>query len=268
MPETNINKLFFKQKDFQLFYSFVNDFEIESLKKDVFELEECILNYTLKIDDGSFFPLPYSTIRTDFENNENSLVNYLKSVNEFNSILKSNNLNSLKKIIEKIKLTFSAKILEIDEHQMLPIGVRILNSKKKGIDIHCENAFLNQLNEPFKQKIIEKIDLENAISIYIKLEEAEIGGELIVFEYEWKDVKIELNKTSYEERHDMEGSIFTSRGWAKRKTNKLEVSSGNLIAFRAAQIWHAVNKIEGEKNRVTIGCFIAKGKDGNNYFWA
>jgi len=50
---------------------------------------------------------------------------------------------------------------------MLPKAIRLLYENKNGIDIHCENAFLNQLSDSFKLNISKKIDLENALSFFV-----------------------------------------------------------------------------------------------------
>jgi hypothetical protein len=266
--KNDILELLNRKKNLFLFSSFLSDDQIIEIKNEIEKLIPLLEKYTLNLIDGSFLPLPYSTIRSDQQTQENTFDTYIESKIAFNNTIQHKNLKTIQLFIEKIKQIFDAEILEIDGKELLPLGIRILNTNQLGIDIHCENAFLNQLDANFRKKMYEKIDLENAISLYLTIQEAEDGGELLLFGHEWETVKFELNKTSYEERHDIGGSIFTNRGYDKPKVSIHKFSNGDLTTFRAAQIWHSINKIDGNKKRITMGCFIARGKDNKCYLWA
>ena len=62
--------------------------------------------------------------------------------------------------------------------------------------------------------------------------------------------------------------IATVAALAFENNKSIELDNGDTIIFRAAQIWHAINRIEGAKDRITLGCFIAQGYDKNLYYWS
>lgn len=237
----------------------LNDFEkdLQDFPKD------------LNLEDGYFFPLPYSSIRMDHGNKQDVFKAYKDSYINLSQVV-SAPLNQIsKRFIEIIEKEGDCKpLLVFDNIKLNPMGFRVLFSNKQGIDIHCENAFLNQLELKFKKQLFEKVDLENAISLFVTISAPDIGGGLTIFDKEWETVKINMNETSYEERHDSEGAMFVNRQLSKPKRYKHPCKTGEAIVFRAAQMWHGIEKIEGSKERISMGCFIAKGKDGAYYYWA
>lgn len=265
----DISSLIAGRNDLLIIEDFIAEEALNPLQKEIKELQkDTPSEYKLEMSDGTFFPLPYSTIRSDQESQHNRRIDYFKSANFFKDYLESKS-PSLKLLQERIETTFGLRNLKIgNDSDMLKIATRLLYQSKNGIDIHCENAFLNQLEDNFKQEMYAKIDLENALSFFVVIEAAETGGELVLYNHVWQDVQIEINKSSYFERHDEEGSIFTNRGFNKPQKQKISLKAGDAIVFRAAQIWHAIAPIEDETNRLTLGCFIAKSSDGRLYYWA
>jgi len=224
--------------------------------------------FELALPDGSFFPLPYSTVRSDTGRAEEARQCYFNSALCFLQAMRQSELPAVKGLLRKLEQSLDMEPLTLADGAMLPIGTRILSPMSNGIDIHCENAFLNQLSDGFKEELLGHIDLENVLSLFITLASAESGGDLVIFNHEWKDVQIEVNRTSYGERHDLEGSMFTNRGVEQPLKTTVRPQIGSGIIFRAAQVWHAVSPTVGQTDRITIGLFIAKGKDGKTYYWA
>ncbi len=68
------------------------------------------------------------------------------------------------------------------------------------IEIHCENSFLKQLNKKMKKHLYETIDIENALSFYSVLQSPVQGGELMLFDKDWDDFKVEAGNLSGEAR--------------------------------------------------------------------
>ncbi|MEX2410861.1 MAG: hypothetical protein WD607_05715 [Candidatus Paceibacterota bacterium] len=226
-------------------------------------------NGYFRLPDGCFFPFPYSIIRGDQENATEALNNYLSSNKAFSKRFFTSEHAAANVIRKQIEQSGGTKLLCLPNQICLsPLSFRVLFSGKNGIDIHCENAFLNQLDSEFKKNIYEVIDLENALSLFITLQAPEEGGELVLFNKTWENTQINVNETSYEERHNIDGSIFKNRGHTNIEHYMIKPKKCSATIFRAAQIWHSINYIGGNLDRVTIGCFIAEGKDGNIYYWA
>lgn len=220
---------------------------------------------TIRMDDGYFYPFPYSTIHD--RNTFDKLHPYFRSASHF-----SEHYSVFTDLLQK-------KLEELFHIQLLPLitdeglrfsrfNVRVLFHQKNGIDIHCENAFIPQLNPKLTHWLESKLDLQNALSFYLVLQQPESGGELILYNQEWDKIRIEIKHESYQDRHDIEGGMFSKKGVKDIHYDKISPQNGQAVIFRAAQIWHGINKIEGNSNRITIGCFIGKGKDGKYYFWA
>jgi hypothetical protein len=223
----------------------------------------------LNIADGCFFPLPYSTIRKDQATEAGAFSLYQESQKTLVQFEDQTIKQISERFIAILENEAGCKPLVVYGNKKLnPIGFRVLYAGKKGIDIHCENAFLNQLEDNFKEELLNHVDLENAISIFVTISAPEKGGRLMMFDKEWEDVKINVNETAYDERHDSEGSIFTNRQLGKANISYHTCQEAEAVIFRAAQIWHGIEQLEGNKDRISIGCFIAKGNDGNFYYWS
>jgi hypothetical protein len=223
----------------------------------------------MKLEDGLFLPFPYSTL------NER-----LKTLDEIKQQLKDNNSilsekdQEMKFIYESfitiLNTTFKEEVnlLKFEELNFIPFGIRILTTNKNGLDIHCENAFLHQLSEPIRTYLREKIDIENTLSFFITIQKPEQGGALILFDVTWDEFSLQLDTTTYQERHDLNGSLFKNKNKHNVKATTIELKTGEGILFSAAQIWHGITPPLGIKDRFTLGCFIGKGWDGKFYFWA
>jgi hypothetical protein len=52
-------------------------------------------------------------------------------------------------------------------------------------------------------------------------------------------------------------------------TTPIRLAPGDMILFTGGRIWHRVEPVEGESERVTIGGFVALAQDGERvYFWS
>lgn len=262
--KNEILKVLNKEKDFYVFKNLFNDTsDFKNLCQELTLLKN--EKYSLLTPNGFFTPYPYSSIRKDLDI-KSQYEKYVKSNIAIKENLKISNFsnayddffqNSLK--IQNLKLP-SFPLLN-------SFGFRTLYYGKDGIDIHCENAFINQLDNKFVNELYENIDLENTISIFFILDKHEEENcDLSLYNIDWNEAKIELNKTSYEERHDKDGTMFTNRNIRKPKIKNIQLNIGDLIIFRAAQLWHSVNHVN-QKNRVSIGSFISTDKNKNLVYW-
>lgn len=248
---------------------FITNEECLNIKKDLSKNKTKSKQIGLDLNDGYFFPYPYSSIRQDQGSSDAAIEKYIKTSIHFKNLYLPTPESAFSKLIELLEKKSNAKLLKLPhKFEMAPLNCRILYAQKNGIDIHCENAFLNQLDTNFKKDLYDLVDLENALSIFIMIQSPEEGGELVLFDKDWKNTVININHTSYEERHDIEGSIFTNRFYSKPEKIMVKQKERSATIFRAASLWHSINFIKGHKDRITIGCFFAKGKDGNIYYWA
>jgi len=241
-----------------------------TIEKEIFDLSIAFTASRLMLPDGFFLPLPYSTVNERFNKEEEALDQYFNHAHVAINQFISKQINWFEWFENQLKTLFSThvKLLTFNGNSFSPFGVRVLTAEKNGLDIHCENAFLHQLKPSFREWLTSQVDVENACSFFIALQVPQVGGELVVYDTDWNSFSLLLDSTSYDERHDLNGSIFRDRNHPNVKSTIFEMSSGDAVIFRAAQLWHAITPPKGQINRITIGCFIAKGKDGKYYYWA
>lgn len=265
----DLNNFDLRLKDLVLIKNLISEND-SSFEKTIDELQIQFPSTQLTLNDGFFLPRPYSTVNEQFDDEQEALDCYFSLADLAKSEFKFNHVFVADWFKNQLQRVFSDKLwpLTYNQKSFAPFGIRVLTAEKNGLDIHCENAFLHQLMPNFRKWLQTKIDIENSISFVISLDAPEEGGELIVFDMDWNQFPLRLDTTTYEERHDLNGSLFTNRNKSNVNATGFQLQSGDAVVFRAGQLWHAVQPPKGSKNRITIGCFIAKGHDNNYYYWA
>ncbi|MBX7182153.1 MAG: hypothetical protein K1X82_08585 [Bacteroidia bacterium] len=270
--QLSLEDFYLKKVDLQSLKNLTPALVCDELKQAILTLAQTHSNKKLQLPDGYFLPLPYSTINERFENDSEAVSNYLDTAGFVIENFKiSSGQTSLFQWFESLlHQTFQEKpsLLHFNNRSFAPFGIRFLEAEKNGIDIHCENAFLHQLAPSFRNWLYQQVDIENSISFFLVLQGPIQGGELVVYSIDWDSFPLKLDTTNYEERHDVNGSLFKNRNLHHFQTEFFPMQTGEAIVFRAAQLWHAIHAIGPGQNRITIGCFLAKGRDGNFYYWA
>jgi hypothetical protein len=267
----DINKDFENKFDYKILKSLISKVEVSEIIEVFAKYKDDFPNQMLSMNDGYFMPYPYSVIHQDLNTGNKLLNDYFQKAYITREKLKFNNGLLLNDFFSNLlKKIFLQQPILLDYHNQYfsSLGLRYLYAEKNGIDIHCENAFVHQLAPDFSNWLINKLDLFNSVSFFILLQKPEEGGELVLYDKFWDDFKLNLNESTYDERHDLNGILFTKRGVADVKKEFINLNAGDAIFFPAAQRWHAINKINGAIDRISIGCFLAKGKDGKLYYWA
>ena len=265
----DLNNFDLRLKDLVLIKNLISEND-SSFEKTISELQIQFPSTQLTLNDGFFLPRPYSTVNEQFDDEQEALDCYFSLADLAKSEFKFNQVLVADWFENQLQRVFSDKLrpLTYNQKSFAPFGIRVLTAEKNGLDIHCENAFLHQLMPNFRKWLQTKIDIENSISFVISLDAPEEGGELIIFDMDWNQFPLRLDTTTYEERHDLNGSLFTNRNKSNVNATGFQLQSGDAVVFRAGQLWHAVQPPKGSKNRITIGCFIAKGHDNKYYYWA
>jgi len=257
------------QLDIAIIKNLISDFSL-SYENEIKVLQTKFPSTQLSLEDGFFLPLPYSTVNEQFENEKVALDSYFSNANKAKNEFKSQQIFWFSWFEQQLRNSFKEKIelLKYNNESFAPFGIRVLTANKNGLDLHCENAFLHQLKPNFRNWLYEHVDIENSVSFFITLQSPEIGGELVVYDMDWNNFSLRLDSTTYEERHDLYGSLFKNRNKNDVTSSSFTIQKGDAVVFRAGQLWHAIQPPIGLKNRITIGCFIAKGLDNNYYYWA
>lgn len=266
LKQIDYEKLFSKKIDVLIVRNFLNQEEIETAKTLINKIPK---NEFIWHDER------YKSIPPVFEyiNKMESLNDYFNLCNNKETILNqnfgefslenkcielfSNLFNKSKENIRRFKL--NSKILN-----PFPSGcLRIIPPQYGEIKIHADNNFYPE-NSQIYNDFSSVIDLSNHISYILTVQKAERGGNLVLhdidqFEYDQlsKDGKGVLRKNTKKEY--LINSFFSK---------EIVTNEGDLVLFSGGRIWHSVNKMKGEKERITYGGFSALGKDKRTiYLW-
>ena len=89
----------------------------------------------------------------------------------------------------------------------------------------------------------------------------EAGGQLELYDLMWDDTPDDVLALGMSEERDARLERFGSR--------LTDVGVGDMILFTGGRIWHRVAPVEGGRERITIGGFLALSQDDRSiYFWS
>lgn len=237
--------------------------EIERIRAFTKNLKENEYQVT---GSGFTFPIPFANVQ-----DESSRLSYLKSKQLFNEKcedLFGYNLNH--KIGSIISLVAgNLKIVEprfksVENQFASSCQLRYLKENMGGLSAHTGNYFQNMF-QYFFNSLDEDIGKYEQLSYFLSIQKPKIGGDLIIYNLTWEDAKLKPDFQSNEYVINKSGEkIF----FDKLEKTIISPEPGDLIIFNGGEIWHRVDEII-EKDRITIGGFMAKSKKYNNlYLWA
>lgn len=145
---------------------------------------------------------------------------------------------------------------------------RVLFSQEGIVSLHCGN-FFQVAFDSFYQDLMEKADVFDQLSFFIVLQQAELGGELSVYNLRWQDGQ---HKTSHAENAEVlfaNGSKVNVEKDKRITMEKLNPAPGDMILFQGGQLWHRVEQVLGDRDRVTFGGFMGYNKDRSEIvYWS
>lgn len=183
--------------------------------------------------------------------------------------VQSNLLN--KQVIEILKFDFRHKIealfegngsvqLAKFEEGNYAIGTfRGFNPNCGGLHAHAEAEFMSYL--PEFEGIRKNTDVGTAFNYLLILEDAELGGELELYDLYWQDSP-ETLKGKYEFRNHYK---FREDILQQYRRQKINLRAGDLFLFNGVNIWHGVSEIRGKRTRKTFAGFIAKSTVNDDF---
>jgi hypothetical protein len=148
---------------------------------------------------------------------------------------------------------------------LVPFTIRELLPGKGELIIHCENLFFDEFPRFFE--LLQQLDIkDNKLSYFITLSEAEQGGELCCFDLNWSRVKKRVADELLEDEYQQSIDIVND---PKVQRMFIKPAAGDLLLFAGGNVWHRVEKVLGNKPRVTLGGFIAETTSpGKYYIWS
>lgn len=148
-----------------------------------------------------------------------------------------------------------ARLLEHgDGRTYSPATVRFLGPGA-GIRMHCEDQ---KLNEPAKARIGE-VARPRVSSFYMTMAPAVSGGELILYDLTWSEVRDE---------HLERGRIRPDRVAALHRAERYQLGAGDMVLFGNGRV-HEVTPVGSGSFRWTIGGFFVFAHDDSAvYFYS
>ena len=244
----------------------------ESGYENISDQMKSLANNLVQHDNLSVYPLTYAIIheKDSKEKSEAVLQEYFeeaKIANEhYPELVGGAALQAVEHILRALT-NDSISLLEMEGKAFARYNIRRMKPHASyAIEIHCENSFLKQLNHRLCKFFNETLDIEEALSFYAVLQK-DAGGDLLLFDKQWSDYTVDtggLDELTRKNKH-----LFFKQDDNMEQT-RLELQEGDMVVFRAAQIWHCIDEVRGNRDRVTIGGFIAPSKQDKKtiYSWS
>jgi len=205
---------------------------------------------------GQSFPHDFGTVT----NNNERLENYLDRLATFNSLPFQKLTNRLDEFFNKIGASFKSGVpnFKHNNKETSPGNFRFLMPNKGVLFVHC--GYLLQTSAEYFYNNVNHIKREGQLSFFLMLQYPEQGGELTIYDLLWKGVNkkdiFEQNKYVIDKNGE---KVFLDN--VKKFT--VRPSPGDVVVFKGGPIWHRVEDIKGELNRITFGGFINFSEDNN-----
>ncbi|MCB1025376.1 MAG: 2OG-Fe(II) oxygenase [Acidobacteria bacterium] len=213
---------------------------------------------------GFTYPVSFSKAPADIEERKKY---FLK--NEIDREFINNNISIENVIVETFKKLSGGRSVEVPKGRdgigtFSGFTFRKLVPEFGNLPIHCGNVFHQNFAE-FYSHLDSLCKVKNQLSYFYTLQSAE-GGELILFDIEWKDGQ---QMDGIKHVFDIDGSSIDSTEGMGLKRMSIPTEEGDLLLFAGGEIWHSVNKVSGSRDRITIGGFLAFSNDDKKIlFWS
>ena len=150
------------------------------------------------------------------------------------------------------------KVQPVDGYQKntfcTPATFKIISNQNGELKAHCGNYFYNEFD--FFYGHLEKHSMvKNQLSYFFTLQKPLAGGELIVYNLKWDDVKIRLKYDTA--LKDKNGKIYDLLDEDQVERVIINPEPGDLVLFSGGQIWHKVDFVQGSVDRITLGGFLS-----------
>lgn len=142
---------------------------------------------------------------------------------------------------------------------------RSLYPNKGLFPVHCGNAFHHEY-EKFYERLSSKAIIKDQMSFFVLLQKAEKGGKMILFDILWDDRQKMVPVDGIQLAN---GKVVDPIKDKSVKKMDLDLNPGDMLLFLGGPIWHKVTKVEGNKDRITLGGFFSVSADNNSIVcWA
>lgn len=139
---------------------------------------------------------------------------------------------------------------------------RDLNTGTGEMTLHC-GLFFYGFNPPVYEHILKVVEPGDQLSFFTVIQKPESGGALTIFDVIWEDVETRIND------QELEAKDGTRLHIGKDVDSfPVDIDTGDLLIFNGGKIWHRVEMVHGQLNRITLGGFIGFAPEHKGvYYW-
>lgn len=152
---------------------------------------------------------------------------------------KTDPVRNIFKVFQKLFPEYSVTTAKESENEFSPYIIRI-HKKGKSIPIHKDNV-------KYEGKEYKLSTIDSQLSCILHLQESEIGGELVIYDKNWKIENEEFRKIEF----GYHPKIIEKVNFCKISN----LNEGDLVIINP-NYFHQVTKIEGTSSRISLGMFI------------
>ncbi|MFT4543875.1 MAG: hypothetical protein ACI9EQ_000325 [Bacteroidia bacterium] len=145
-----------------------------------------------------------------------------------------------------------------EQDPLTPFSIRVMEPNAE-IYLHCGN-YVQMRHQDFYDRFSKNVEVYNQLSYFLIIEEPEVDGELTVFNANWSDYSNRDGEERLISKKDKTVDPYSLGA------TKVAPAIGDLFIFAGGKYWHRVEKVLGQKNRITIGGFIGKSKKADEIF--
>jgi len=141
----------------------------------------------------------------------------------------------------------------------VPATVRFLPPGGGVMHAHTANEFCNVWGAYGHLREVAR--MWNSLSYFVLAEQADEGGDLVLYDLQWDDTPDDVLRLPMSEERDALLDRFAQVPIAP--------GPGDMIVFTGGRIWHRVAPLTGSTRRVTVGGFLALSTDEDEVlFWS
>ncbi|KFM18864.1 2OG-FeII oxygenase superfamily protein, partial [Marine Group I thaumarchaeote SCGC AAA799-P11] len=142
-------------------------------------------------------------------------------------------------LFQKLFSEYMISTAKESKNEFSPYIIRI-HKKGKSIPIHKDNV-------KYEGKEYELSKIDNQLSCILHLQESEKGGELVIYDKNWRKEDERFRKTDF----GYYPKIISKSNFCRISNLK----AGDLVIINP-NYFHQVTKIEGESPRISLGMFV------------
>lgn len=138
--------------------------------------------------------------------------------------------------------------------------IRMNHPGKGFINVHSGNYFQQEFPE-FYEHLNTEVNVKDQLSYFITVNPAQAGGELTLFDLLWEPGQTKENANKDYEVFLTDGTRLDTGPNSPLKRMMVKPGPGDLLIFSGGPIWHKVELVEGDEERITIGGFLSFTSD-------